>query len=235
MALEDRYKTLVRETLPSLAQAKASTQASWPVQLDHCFARIILDAVVGRGEYFCTNTSTMMSLREHTPSPWPAKLKSPAIKNMDESQLARCIALAEALADGKVDLCEVDEQSLWFRGKSSKRKRPPQEDDRVQDAKRLKSPALNSKTSVQQDIRRAFGTSMVPDGSHPPAATIDEDLRKLIEDSDITPFRKRVLTALCQVPRGHVSTYLALSNHLRSSPRAVGNVRQSLHFLLRYK
>ena len=239
MALEDKYKNLVCETLPSLAQAKASTQAAWPVQLDHCFARIILDAVVGRGEYFCTSTSTMMSSVGNTPSPWPAKLKSPAIRNMDGSQLAKCIALAEALAEGKVDLCEMDEQSLWFRGKSSKRKRPPQEDDRVRDAKRLKSdpppsPSKNRsrKISTQQDIRRAFSTSVVSDGSHPPAATVDEDLRELIEASEITSFRKRVLIALCQVPKGHVSTYLALSNHLRSSPRAVGNVCLSFHFVL---
>ena len=244
MALEDKYKTLVCETLPSLAQAKASTQAVWPVQLDHCFARIILDAVVGRGEYFCTSTSTMMSSKGDTPSPWPAKLKSPAIRNMDGSQLAQCIALAEALADGKVDLCEMDEQSLWFRGRSLKRKRPPQEDDRVQDAKRRKSDSRLSpynpldrsrKISTQQDIRRAFRTSVGSDGSHPPAATIDEDLRELIEEAEITPFRKKALTALCQVPRGHVSTYLALSNHLRSSPRAVGNVCLSSHSVLQYK
>ena len=242
MALEDKYKTLICETLPSLAQANASTQAAWPVRLDHCFARIILDAVVGRGEYFCTSTSTMMSSEGNTPSPWLAKLKSPAVRNMNGTQLAQCIALAEALADGKVDLCEMDEQSLWFRGKSSERKRPLREDYGVPNAKRLKSDphpppskplAWNRKTSTQQDIRHAFSTPVTSDSSHPPAATIDEDLRELIEESEMSTFRKRVLTTLCQVPKGHVSTYLALSHHLRSSPRAVGNVRHSLHSVLR--
>jgi len=38
-----------------------------------------------------------------------------------------------------------------------------------------------------------------------------------------TPFQKRVLTALCQVPRGQYSTYGTLAKHLSSSPRAVGN------------
>ncbi|KAJ5009654.1 hypothetical protein K4K57_008434 [Colletotrichum sp. SAR 10_99] len=38
-----------------------------------------------------------------------------------------------------------------------------------------------------------------------------------------TQFEKRVWTALCQVPTGHITTYALLANHLKSSPRAVGN------------
>lgn len=38
-----------------------------------------------------------------------------------------------------------------------------------------------------------------------------------------TPFQKRVLALLCQVPRGHVTTYALMARHLGSSPRAVGN------------
>ncbi|RYP63872.1 hypothetical protein DL769_006842 [Monosporascus sp. CRB-8-3] len=37
-----------------------------------------------------------------------------------------------------------------------------------------------------------------------------------------TPFEKRVLSLLCQIPRGRVSTYGLLSARLGSSPRAVG-------------
>ncbi|RYO88745.1 hypothetical protein DL766_003172 [Monosporascus sp. MC13-8B] len=37
-----------------------------------------------------------------------------------------------------------------------------------------------------------------------------------------TPFDKRVLSLLCQIPRGRVSTYSILSARLGSSPRAVG-------------
>lgn len=44
-----------------------------------------------------------------------------------------------------------------------------------------------------------------------------------IAASNRTPFEKRVWTSLCQIPRGHVSTYGLLSAHLKSSPRAVGN------------
>lgn len=44
-----------------------------------------------------------------------------------------------------------------------------------------------------------------------------------IESSSQTPFQKRVLSLLCQVPRGHVTTYALMAQHLGSSPRAVGN------------
>lgn len=38
-----------------------------------------------------------------------------------------------------------------------------------------------------------------------------------------TAFEKRVLTLLCQVPRGRVTTYGLMARHLDSAPRAVGN------------
>ncbi|KAL7958973.1 RING-2 [Trichoderma compactum] len=44
-----------------------------------------------------------------------------------------------------------------------------------------------------------------------------------IAQSQRTPFEKRVWTALCQIPRGRVTTYGLLSAHLGTSPRAVGN------------
>lgn len=45
----------------------------------------------------------------------------------------------------------------------------------------------------------------------------------LIAASTKTPFEKRVLSLLCQVPRGRVTTYGLMSRHLQSSPRAIGN------------
>lgn len=44
-----------------------------------------------------------------------------------------------------------------------------------------------------------------------------------ISQSGRTDFEKRVWTALCQIPRGCVTTYGLLSAHLGTSPRAVGN------------
>ncbi|KAJ0164959.1 Methylated-DNA--protein-cysteine methyltransferase [Colletotrichum tanaceti] len=44
-----------------------------------------------------------------------------------------------------------------------------------------------------------------------------------IARSNRTQYEKRVWTALCQVPKGQVTTYGILAAHLKSSPRAVGN------------
>ncbi|TVY91191.1 Methylated-DNA--protein-cysteine methyltransferase [Lachnellula willkommii] len=54
-------------------------------------------------------------------------------------------------------------------------------------------------------------------------------LRK-ISLSGKTPFQKRVLTALCQVPRGQYTTYGIMSKYLSSSPRAVGNALKNNPF-----
>ncbi|KAK2021642.1 DNA binding methylated-DNA--cysteine S-methyltransferase, partial [Colletotrichum zoysiae] len=44
-----------------------------------------------------------------------------------------------------------------------------------------------------------------------------------IARSNRTQYEKRVWTALCQIPKGQVTTYGILAAHLKSSPRAVGN------------
>ncbi|KAK1708035.1 6-O-methylguanine DNA methyltransferase [Colletotrichum lupini] len=44
-----------------------------------------------------------------------------------------------------------------------------------------------------------------------------------IDRSNRTAYEKRVWTALCQVPKGQITTYGILAAHLKSSPRAVGN------------
>ncbi|KAL6700304.1 RING-2 [Trichoderma pleuroticola] len=56
---------------------------------------------------------------------------------------------------------------------------------------------------------------------HVPADMQPQLLR--IAQSQRTPFEKRVWTALCQIPRGRVTTYGLLSAYLGTSPRAVGN------------
>jgi methylated-DNA-[protein]-cysteine S-methyltransferase len=63
-ALREEWTTLYRTTLPSLAKQHSSAQKKWPVYLDHCFARIILDNSVGEDQ------------------PWTKVLKSPAVKNV---------------------------------------------------------------------------------------------------------------------------------------------------------
>lgn len=44
-----------------------------------------------------------------------------------------------------------------------------------------------------------------------------------ITDSRLSPFQKRVLIALCQVPRSRYTNYKCLAMFLSTSPRAVGN------------
>ncbi|KAI1809215.1 6-O-methylguanine DNA methyltransferase [Poronia punctata] len=56
----------------------------------------------------------------------------------------------------------------------------------------------------------------------PPPEEMCEQLLR-IANSSRTPFEKKVLALLCQIPPGSVSTYGLLASHLKSSPRAVGN------------
>ena len=63
-ALKKEWTTLYRTTLPGLAKKRSPAQPKWPVYLDHCFARIILDNAVGEDR------------------PWNKVLKSPAVNNV---------------------------------------------------------------------------------------------------------------------------------------------------------
>ena len=220
-ALVSRWKTLYTRTLPTLARSNAVSQPTWPVHLDHCFARIILDAVIGNSN----------SIRlDETPTPWTEKLKSPAVKNMSKQQLEACIELGEAIAEGRIDLVELDRRSLTVRGKmlkGEKRKREDMPGDAAPDSKKAKKPAR----SQQGDIRAAMGAPPPSPPESPSPAPIDPALSsEITSHTALTLFRKRVLLALCQVPSGSYTTYLALSNHLSSSPRAVGNALRNNPF-----
>lgn len=110
--LREQWNHLYRTQLPALAKAKDAAQPKWPVQLDHCFARIILDNAVGKDR------------------PWNQVLKSPAYKNMSREQLDSAIALGEKLSRGEEDLVALDERSLSLRGKKSKAKAEPAASER---------------------------------------------------------------------------------------------------------
>jgi hypothetical protein len=62
--LKKEWTTLYRITLPVLAKKRSPAQPKWPVHLDHCFARIILDNAIGE---------------DH---PWTKILKAAAINNV---------------------------------------------------------------------------------------------------------------------------------------------------------
>jgi len=198
------------------------------VHVDHCFGRIIFDAVIGMD------------------APWMSKLKGPAVKNMSAAQLQACIALGERIAEGKADLVELDERSLKLRGKTKgKRKRDVDGGDAETKASKKRGSGHEKKDEVdevkksrkggQLDIRSSMGLPTPPpkdDIPSPPAspAPVDRELATMIKTSDLTPFRQRTLLALCQVPAGHYTTYAALSEFLGSCPRAVGNAMRNNPF-----
>ena len=80
--------------LPALARARPD----WPIRLDHCFGRVILDAVCGR--------------------PWREVLPAPAWRHLDADGLRRAIALARDIAEGRADLHAFNARSLQGRGKA---------------------------------------------------------------------------------------------------------------------
>ena len=78
--------------------AAARLHPEWPIRLDHCFGRVVLDAVHGR--------------------PWREVLAPPAWRNMDRPSLEEAVALAQRIADGREDLHALNRRSLEMRGKS---------------------------------------------------------------------------------------------------------------------
>ena len=100
--LTTSYQLLVNDRLPHAAKTRSPTQAQWPVHLNHCFGRIILDNICER--------------------PWKEVIKSPATRNMSMDQLERCVELGEAILSGEADLQRLNEKSLEWRGKAGENK-----------------------------------------------------------------------------------------------------------------
>ena len=96
--LRSTWTELYSRTLPSLARARDPAQLEWPVALDHCFARIILDNTVGESR-----------------DRWDTFLKRPALRNMSCEQLEKAIELAERIKSGKEDLVALNLLSLEIR------------------------------------------------------------------------------------------------------------------------
>ncbi|KAK7697948.1 hypothetical protein SLS64_013035 [Diaporthe eres] len=224
--LREQWNHLYRNQLPALAKAKDAAQPKWPVQLDHCFARIILDNAVGKDR------------------PWNQVLKSPAYKNMSREQLDSAIALGEKLSKGEEDLVALDERSLSLRGKKSKtktetaasqKKRKSDLDD--EDTQHPKKQTSRKVSSYFQPAARPE-SEKVEDTRHESKTADDasSDVIQLINSSsDLTPFRKRVLALLMQVPPGRYTTYQALADHIsstshKSSARAVGSAMRNNPF-----
>ncbi|UKZ46817.1 hypothetical protein TrVGV298_001027 [Trichoderma virens] len=95
----------------------------------------------------------------------------------------------------------------------------------VQKPNKSTTSTTTMKTSVSKVRKPRPKTQITPtigkSSPHIPADMEPQLLR--IAQSQRTPFEKRVWTALCQIPRGRVTTYGLLSAYLGTSPRAVGN------------
>ncbi|MCJ2064445.1 GNAT family N-acetyltransferase [Methylobacterium sp. J-088] len=85
------WRELVERRLPEAARP------DWPVRLDHCFARILLDNTCG--------------------GPWRDHVRPPAHANMPLDQLEMTIALGEAVLAEHADLALLNRRSLAWRGK----------------------------------------------------------------------------------------------------------------------
>ncbi|KAI5365353.1 Putative methylated-DNA-[protein]-cysteine S-methyltransferase, active [Septoria linicola] len=222
--LQERWNYLYKEYLPALAKARDEAQPKWPVNLDHCFARIVLDNSVG------------------VDKPWTEVVKSPAYKNMSETQLKGAIALAEKIANGEANLVELDEQSLQLRGKKSKKRKAANGKSEEAEAE-VKVPATKKRKSDQTvssyflPATNSASTKIKnsKDEAAPDAAVgkteddVDMSVQvKRIQDSNMTAFKKQILTMLTHIPRGRYSTYGAMSDHLsktssKTCARAVGS------------
>lgn len=221
MSLRTSYTTLTRQTLPQLARTRSSVQKYWPVALDHCFARIILDNAVG------------------VDKPWPEVVAKPATNNMTETQLRNAVQLGEAIANGDADLDVLNQISLGLRGKlkvaqsngestintGSKRKAEPKSDaetvdEAAEDARAPKTrkgevgfiwAGFTGKSTNETDTLSQPNSKrqkQIPDDPE----TMNAARQKIAADSSLTDFRKRVLTLLTQVPRGQYTTYKALAD-----------------------
>lgn len=90
-----RWRDLVDRRLPEAARGRSD----WPVRLDHCFARILLDNACG--------------------GPWRDSVRPPAWANMPPERLGAAIELGEAVLDGRADLGLLNRRSLLWRGRRS--------------------------------------------------------------------------------------------------------------------
>ncbi|KAK7704753.1 hypothetical protein SLS57_010377 [Botryosphaeria dothidea] len=211
--LQEQWSALYKEELPRLAKARDKAQPKWPVYLDHCFARIILDNAVGKDK------------------PWMERVSKPATKNMSQEQLDAALDLGHKIASGEADLDQLNQRSLELRGKEGpKRKR-----DGPENGHTANSPKKRKSRLGDGDIRSHFFNDHPKVKAGSPAPELLEARETIFSSKDLTPFRRFVLILLTYIPRGRYSTYGAMSSyittqHHKSSARAIGNAMRNNPF-----
>lgn len=233
-ALRKRWTHLYASHLPALAKARDPAQEHWPVHLDHCFARIILDNVVG------------------VDKPWTQAIKSPAVRNMTVSQLQDALALGEKVASGEADLVALDRVSLRLRGKGEKKfvgKRSETVGEANAGGKRKADGEISkyfapTPESPSKRVKTEEATESNDDLSESKDSASSDDakdhdmikqIKRIESSSTLTPFRKQTLTLLCRIPSGRWSTYQAMSDYItetshKTCARAVGNAMRNNPF-----
>lgn len=168
---------------------------------------------------------------------------------MSAEQLRAAIELGEKIGTGEADLVALDRRSLQIRGKMGNDKERLRGVEEVEfeqadfvsgtaDRKRKYAEEEDDATTIsampkqQKSQKRQSTLPFAPlsQPSHipsPPATTLSTDLEpilhKISTHPTLTPYRKRLYSTLCSVPRGRYTTYATLSSFLDSSARAVGN------------
>ncbi|KAL1648862.1 hypothetical protein SLS58_002042 [Diplodia intermedia] len=214
--LQQLWSALYADELPRLAKARDKAQSKWPVVLDHCFARIILDNAVGRDK------------------PWMERVGTPAVKKMSEQQLQAALSLGRKIANGEANLDELNQRSLELRGKGGP-KRKHAESGGEPSPRGVKKPKTASET---EDIRSHFfgdGPRTESTKTAPPTLEILQARDTIASSNDLTPFRRFALILLTYIPRGRYSTYGAMgsyitANHHKCSARAIGNAMRNNPF-----
>ncbi len=86
----DEWNTLTRQTMPALA-----AERGWPVHLDHCFQRILLDNALG--------------------GKWREIIAAPAYRHASNAQLRRAITLGKRAIEDEESLSDMNARSLNWR------------------------------------------------------------------------------------------------------------------------
>lgn len=94
------WRDLVDARLPAAARKRKD----WPVYLNHCFSRILLDNAVGQF--------------------WRDAIEPPAWRNTPLPVLQTAIDLGEAILTDEADIWALNDASLKMRGKPARGKKP---------------------------------------------------------------------------------------------------------------
>lgn len=220
--------------------------------LDHCFARIILDNAIGVTKPW-TEVVKAPATKHMTASQFEKALKLGSdiqggkqdLKRLDEQSLAmrgktkgpgQKRKRGEAAIDFTSPGNDVDDRQPHGTGKSRK--------GEMADLWEKYSAKNGSFEPKREDVAKNKLKSLpTPPTSISPARSdecSDEALailKRISSDKSLTPFRKRVLSMLTQVPPGRYTTYKALSETIAkppssgtSSARAIGSAMRNNPF-----